>query len=207
MKPPELHELFTAWLETFVRRPDLEWLTPPRVEAPEKRAPKGLPPDAAAFASRTRDVWFSYLLAGEDDGGRLALSLTARPLSLAIDIPHDTCVDLDCDREGVGRAGFLLSHGDAWFVVWDVEDSERFPSFTAYLTLGMRRAFTHGWQRDGGEESYSPNTALYSLRARSLPADTPADALRERLTAHLDARMADGLIALLGPDARLLFAA
>lgn len=135
--------------------------------------------------------------------GTLYLSLEGQrdDVHLVLDgavVPSEDLVALDVDKDGTGlQAWYRLTADGTSEIVWDVETLARFPSLTAYLTEGAKRAFAYdpSWQR-GGE---SP------IAEHSLPISTPPDELRAALEARgATPAMASALVAWLGGHAALL---
>jgi|GEM_PF-2090860 len=91
---------------------------------------------------------------------------------------------------------------DARLVFTDADDPQTFESWEEYLTRGARRGFVWYWQLP---DSGVPTALVDKLYAHSLPRDTPAKTVVDKLQKlGLSSLEAEGIVAWLGQDAVIL---
>lgn len=192
----DVAERLRTYLAILTKRADLDFLTPLVVAPPSSPPDERYPEDVRAAAAEIGDLAFVYR-DGEGRRGRLALSLEASEDDpyIVLDgepLAFDACFELECDREGVGYAGWFVVVGDAAFVVYDLEAPVRFDSLSAYVTAGARRGFVDGWQH------------RHAAGAATRACGDVESVRRELLAAGHGAEDVEAMIAWLGADAESL---
>jgi hypothetical protein len=195
---PALFDLLHGWCTLLARRKDL---TCTLEVGRGGKAPARYPEDARAFAARARRFTFTYT--GQDLSGALHLSLEGEQedASLVLDdeeVDPDTMFVVEPDVDGTGHAAWYVIERKHAEIVWDVEQTRRFASLTAYLTAGASRGFS-------SSPSWQAGDAESALAAQSLPTSTPPETIRAALVAQgATDEMAGALVRWLGGAAALL---